>query len=233
MTYPGAGRGDAQRRGRRCSAGHTRAGGTAALRAWCPRITLLAKGGQIRITRASNRGSQGESTSTSNQTITHHTSLTSLLRVAAALMAGGEHLSKLLVTGARTVLRGNETPSHPKLAKGGGRREDGSAHGAAGQWTRERFGQLKTGRLRSLAVNKPGRTGEETGAWCDAHEGRAEPEWGSPVAASGGKPSKAASHRLSGRGQTTIPQRQRRKHSSLSGQVNGGQGDTLTPQRWP
>jgi hypothetical protein len=113
MTYPGAGRGDAQRRGRRCSAGHTRAGGTAALRAWCPRITLLAKGGQIRITRASNRGSQGESTSTSNQTITHHTSLTSLLRVAAALMAGGEHLSKLLVTGARTVLRGNETPSHP------------------------------------------------------------------------------------------------------------------------
>jgi hypothetical protein len=122
----------------------------------------------------------------------------------------------------------------PELAKGGGRREDGSTHGAAGQWTRERFGQLKTGRLQSLAVNKPRCTGEETGAWRDAHEGRAEPERGSPVAASGGKPRRVASHRLSGRGQTTIPQRQRRKHGSLSGQVNRGRGgDALTPQRWP
>jgi hypothetical protein len=107
-------------------------------------------------------------------------------------------------------------------------------HGAAGQWTCERFGQLKTELLRSLAVNKPGRTGEEIGAWHDAHEGRAEPEQGSLVAASGGNPSIAASPRHIGRGQTTIPQRQRRKHGSLSGQANGWRGgDALTPQRWP
>jgi hypothetical protein len=122
----------------------------------------------------------------------------------------------------------------PELAKGGGRKEDGLAHGAAGQWTREQFGQLKMGQLRSLVVNKLGRTGEEIGACHDAHEGRAKPERGSPMATSGGKPSRAASHRLSGQDQTTIPQRQRCKHGSLSRQVNGGRGgDVLTPQRWP
>jgi hypothetical protein len=72
-----------------------------------------------------------------------------------------------------------------ELAKGGKEKGSGSTPGAAVQWTRERFGQLKTGRLRSLAVDKPGRTGEETGARRGAHERRAEPERGSPMAASG------------------------------------------------
>jgi hypothetical protein len=113
VTYPGVGRGDARRGGRQSSAGHARAGGTVALRAWRPCVTVSAKGGQVRITRALNQGSQGESTSASNRTVTHQTGLTSLLQVASSLMADGEHLSKLLVTRARTPLRGNETPSNP------------------------------------------------------------------------------------------------------------------------
>jgi hypothetical protein len=39
--------------------------------------------------------------------------LTSLLQVASTLITGGKHLSKLLVTRARTALRGNEMPSNP------------------------------------------------------------------------------------------------------------------------